>query len=270
MNGVTNVPQALVSAVDHPHRQPGPGRFAVEVQSQRLHRPAAAARLVGVEPAEKDAAAAGGALECERPGSGELVVEGFAGNPGGVIGRRRAANDLAADLALLLAGEIGRAVAKVLRDGRQDPGQKAVVVALPAGVLVERFAFDQPQPRRLALGPAAFRARRVQQGEAEQGRRGIQLPHPRRSEVRIACRDSPVASADANGCRTSACHRETAMSGARYFVSRTTKDRPGSRRSPTEKKGLSPKLTITRSPLTPAAFISRTRLRSSAGLLPHS
>src|SRR5206468_11279927 len=78
----------------------------------------------------------------ERPRGGQFIVERFGSDLLAVVGRRRRPPHLAADLALLLAGEGRQAVAEVLRDERDRLRHNAVVEALPAGIAVERFRFE--------------------------------------------------------------------------------------------------------------------------------
>src|SRR5437763_7613814 len=103
----------------------------------RVQRPSAAAGLLGVEPAEEDAAVAGGSRQCEDPRRGQLVVERLDGNLVAIISGPRRAHDAAADLAFLLARELGEAVAKVLLHRRDLLRLDMVVDAFPAGVAVE-------------------------------------------------------------------------------------------------------------------------------------
>src|SRR5207248_7725117 len=90
---------------------------------------------VGVEEADQGVELAAGAGE--QPRRGQRRVQGGGRNPLGVVGRFGGRSDAAAHLARPAAGVGGGAVAEVLLDGARLGGGRAVVVAVPAWVLVE-------------------------------------------------------------------------------------------------------------------------------------
>ena len=147
---------ALVLARDEPHGQASAAALAVQVHTQRTDGPSARTGLLGPEKAEEDAAAGVGLRQGEGPRRAELVVERHGADFIGVIRRLRRPHDAAAHLALLLAGEVRLAVAEILHDRRHALRNDAVVVALPAGILIEGFGLENGL--RLFLGPAVYRA----------------------------------------------------------------------------------------------------------------
>src|SRR5205807_8119107 len=120
---------------------------------------------------EEDAAAGGGLCQGEGPGRAELVLERHGADFAGVVRRLRRPRYVPADLALLLAGEIRLAVAEILHDRRQALRNDAVVVALPAGILLEGFSLEDGL--RLIVGRADSRAN----CQRDQQRSSNQAPH---------------------------------------------------------------------------------------------
>ena len=143
---------ALVAARNEPHGQTSAAALAVHVHAQRPGGAAARAGLLGLEKAEEDAAAGGGLCQREGPGRAEFSIERHGADFVGIVRRLRCPRDLSPQLARRFAGEIRFAVAEVLRHRRDALRHDAVVVALPAGILIEGFRLEDGL--RLIVGRA--------------------------------------------------------------------------------------------------------------------
>ena len=126
--------------------------------------------MLRVEEAKEKSRARLGLRDGESAGSRESVIKRLRSELGGIIGRPRGACDPAAQLALLLAGELRRAVAEVLLHDRHRLDFDAVVVSLPSRIVVEVFDFEMRLDGRQGVWPHSGE-RQNEQGRCEKAAR---------------------------------------------------------------------------------------------------
>src|SRR5205823_13941345 len=132
---------ALGLAGDQSHCQPGAALLAIHVYAKRAYRASARARLLGPEKAKKHATAAAAPGQRESAGRAEIILQCFTTNVIGIISRLRCAPHQSAHFSGGRARQMGLGVAEILRDRGILFGDNAVIVSLPTGIEIERFAF---------------------------------------------------------------------------------------------------------------------------------